>query len=170
MSTSISSINAGSTSASEQLTKKSTLSSTTKSQLEALGISATDGMTEAEAQAKISQAKQEKDAQNQNQSNQGNNSSETEILADAKSLASSMGISVASDADISEILDDIETELEAMLEEAEGNPAMLSQLSSYLSELTSLDDRYDTLQTAQNSMYSAMNMVSTNNKIALGLT
>lgn len=67
-------------------------------------------------------------------------------------------------------MDDIGTELEVMLEHAENNPAILSQLSSYLSELTSLDDSYDALQSSQSSMFSAMNMISTNNKIALGLT
>lgn len=57
MTTSISSVNAGSTAASEVMTKKSTLSSETKAKLEALGITVTDGMTESEAKSKISQAK-----------------------------------------------------------------------------------------------------------------
>lgn len=90
-------------------------------------------------------------------------------MAEAKALASSVGVSVGSNADVSEILDDIGAELEEMLEEAETNLSVLSQLSSYLSQLTSLDDRYETLQNSQSSMYSAMNMISTNNKIALGL-
>lgn len=59
MTTSISSVNAGSTAASEVATKKSTLSSETKAKLEALGITATDGMTESEAKAKIAQAEAE---------------------------------------------------------------------------------------------------------------
>ena len=162
MTTSISSVNAGSTAASEVATKKSTLSSETKAKLEALGITATDGMTESEAKAK-------NNSQNQNNQQQGN-SSASEILSEAKALANSVGVSVSSDADVTEILDDIGAELEEMLEEAENNPAILSQLSSYLSQLTNLDDRYDSLQNSQSSMYSAMNMISTNNKIALGLS
>ncbi len=169
MTTSISSVNAGSTAASEVATKKSSLSNETKAKLEALGISATDGMTESEAKAKIAQAEAEKNSQNQNNQQQGN-SSESEILSEAKALASSVGVSVASDADVTEILDDIGAELEEMLEDAENNPGILSQLSSYLSQLTSLDDRYESLQSSQASMYSAMNMISTNNKIALGLS
>ena len=165
--TSISSVNAGSTAATEVATKKSTLSNSTKNELEALGITATDGMTEAEAQEKIAQAQQEENAENGDE--QQGNSSESEILADAKTLAAQVGIPVASDADVSEILDDIGAELETMLEDADGNPAVLSQLSSYLSQLTNLDDQYETLQSAQSSFYSAMNMVSTNNKITLGL-
>lgn len=168
MSTSISAVNAGSSAASEAVTKKSSLSNSTKNELEALGITATDGMTESEARQKIAEAREEQNAQNGGE--QQGNSSESEILADAKTLAAQVGVSVASDADVSEILDDIGAELEVMLEEAENNPAILSQLSSFLSQLTNLDDQYDSLQGAQSSMYAAMNMVSTNNKIALGLT
>lgn len=168
MSTSISAVGAGSTAASEMITKKCTLSETTKAKLEALGITVTDGMTESEAQAKISQA--EAQQQSQNEGGQQQNSSESEILSQAKSLAAQVGVTVSSDADISEILDDIGAELEVLLEEAQGNPTRLSTLSSYLSELTSLDSQYDSVQSSQQSMYAAMNMVSTNNKIALGLS
>lgn len=169
MTTSITAVNAGSSAASEAVTKKSSLSNDTKAKLEALGITATEGMTESEAQAKIAAAQQENEAGNQEGEQQGN-SSEAEIIADAKTLAAKVGVTVASDADVSEILDDIGAELEVMLEEAENNPAVLSQLSEYLSELTSLDDQYSTIQNSQSEMYAAMNMVSTNNKIALGLT
>ena len=117
MTTSISAVNAGSSSVSEMVVKKSTLSDSTKAQLEALGITATDGMTESEAQAKIAAAKQEQNAQNQGGEEQGN-SSESEMLAEAKSLAASVGVSVSSDADLTEILDDIGAELEVMLEAA----------------------------------------------------
>ena len=168
MTTSISAVSAGTTSAIDTVTKKSTLSDETKAKLAALGITATDDMTESEAQAKIAAKEAENNAQNQT-SDQGN-SSETELLAEAKSLASALGVSVSSDDDVSDILDAIGNELEVMLEDAENNPSRLSQLSSYFSQLTSLTDRYDNLQTAQASMYSAMNMVSTSNKIALGLS
>ena len=114
MTTSISSVNAGSTAASEVMTKKSTLSSETKAKLEALGITVTDGMTESEAQSKISQA----EAQQQSQNGGQQNSSESEILSRAKTLASQVGVTVSSDADISEILDNIAAELETLHEEA----------------------------------------------------
>ena len=65
MTPSISSVSAGSSAASEAITKKSTLSSDTKAKLEALGITVTDGMTEAEAQNKIAAAEAEQNAQNQ---------------------------------------------------------------------------------------------------------
>ena len=168
MTTSISAVSAGTTSAIDTATKKSTLSDETKSKLAALGITATDDMTEAEAQSLIAAKEAENNAQNQT-SDQGN-SSETELLAEAKSLASALGVSVSSDDDVSDILDAIGNELEVMLEDAENNPSRLAQLSSYFTQLSSLTDRYDNLQTAQAGMYSAMNMVSTSNKIALGLS
>ena len=167
MTTSISSVNAGSTAASEVLTKKSSLSNETKAKLEALGIPVTDGMTESEAQSKISQAEAQKQSQN---GGQQQNSSESEILSRAKTLASQVGVTVSSDADISEILDDIGAELETLLEEAEGNPTRLSTLSSYLNELMTLDEQYSSIQSSQQGMYAAMNMVSTSNKISLGLS
>lgn len=167
MSTSISAVSAGSTAASESLVKKCSLSETTKAKLEALGITATDGMTESEAQAKIAQAEAQQQSQN---GDEQQNSSESEIFSRAKTLAAKVGVTVSSDADVSEILDDIGAELEVLLEEAQGNPTRLATLSSYLSELTSLDDQYSSIQSTQNSMYAAMNMVSTNNKIALGLS
>lgn len=169
MTTSISAVNAGSSAASEAVTKKSSLSNDTKARLEALGITATEGMTESEAQAKIAAAEQRDNVQNEGGEQQGN-SSEAEIMADVKSLAAKVGVSVASDEDVADILDDIAAELEVMLEEAENNPSVLAQLSTYLSELTSLDDQYQSIQNSQVGMYSAMNMISTNNKIALGLT
>lgn len=168
MTTSISAVSAGTTSAIDTATKKSTLSDETKAKLAALGITATEDMTEAEAQSLIAAKEAENNAQNQT-SDQGN-SSESEILAEAKSLASALGIAVSTDDDVSDILDAIGSELEVMLEDAENNPSRLAQLSSYFTQLSSLTDRYDNLQTAQAGMYSAMNMVSTSNKIALGLS
>lgn len=168
MTTSINSINAGGNAASETVTKKqSQLSDSTKKELEALGIPATDGMTEAEAQQKITQAKQEKQQQNGQQ--QGY-SSEFEIKADAKSLAEELGISVSDDADISDILNEIGTEIEALLDTAENNPSVLSKVCDYFNKLSNLDVEYDNMVALQSNYENAMNMIAENNKIALGLS
>lgn len=169
MTTSINSVNAGSTAASEATVKTNSLSDSTKRELEALGITASDGMTESQARQKINAAKNEKGADTGVDQQGGSDASETEILADAKTLAAAVGVSVSSNADVSEILDDISTELELMLEEAENNPGMLSIISNYLSELTNLDEQYDNLQSFKTNMYSSMEMTATNNKLALGL-
>lgn len=134
--------------------------------MEALGITATDDMTESEALSLISAAMQEKQSSSDQQ--EGRNDSESQILSEAKALASSVGVSISSD-DTTEILNAIGNELETLLEDAENNPSILPQLSSYLSQLSSLDSRYDTLLDSQESIYSAMNMISTNNKVSHGL-
>ncbi|MGN0031031.1 MAG: hypothetical protein ACI37Q_03655 [Candidatus Gastranaerophilaceae bacterium] len=163
MTTSVSSVNAGATAASESSVKKSSLSDSTKSKLAQLGIEETQGMTESEAQSKIRKAEREKQAREQREDY--DNASEGEIRTEAKSLATAVGVSLSDDDDISEMLNAIGDKLESQLEEAENNPAVLSQLSVYLSKLKSLDNRYDSIS----NMYSAMNMISTNNKIMHGL-
>lgn len=169
MTTSVSSVSSQTTQAAAAQTtqKKSDLSESTKRQLEALGIPVTDGMTEAQAQTKIQEAQRQEAAENGD--NEGQNLSETEVLADAKSLAARVGVSYEEDESVTEILDKISEELDAMIDEAGENPQEINTILEYYRELTSLDDQYDSIQTTQNSMYAAMNMVSTNNKIALGL-
>lgn len=164
--TSISSVNAGTTqaNAASTTTQKSTLSESTKSKLQALGIPVTDDMTEAEATLLIQQKQEQENGNNSEQS-----SSEAEILSEAKTLASALGVSVSDDADITTILDDIGAELEEMLESAENNPAILSTVSSYLSQLTSLDEQNDNIQSAREGFYAAMNVIAENKKMALGL-
>lgn len=169
MTTSVSSVSSQTTQAAAAQTtqKKSDLSESTKRQLEALGIPVTDGMTEAQAQTKIQEAQRQEAAENGD--NEGQNLSETEVLADAKSLATRVGVSYEDDESVTEILDKISEELDTMIDEAGENPQEINTILEYYRELKSLDDQYDSIQSAQNSMYAAMNMVSTNNKIALGL-
>jgi hypothetical protein len=168
MTSSISSVSTASAATTQSTTtKKSNLSQATKFKLEALGIQETDGMTEAQAQAQINQAQQQQGTQDNQSGSQ--NSSESEILSEAKSLAALVGVSVSDDADVSEILADISTEIEGMLEGAENNPAILSTVSSYISQLTALDDQYENLQAARDNVFNSMEMVSTSNKISLGL-
>ena len=168
--TTISSISSSSSALSTTVSKQcSQLSDSTKAQLEALGITVTDGMTEAEAKQKIAEVQAQRQAQNQPQNQGGQSSSQSEILSDAKSLAAQVGVSVSSDADVSEILDDIGAKLESMIQEAQGDQNKLSQISSYFSQLQSLDEQNDYIQSSQNNLYAVMNMVSTSNKIALGL-
>lgn len=168
--TTISSISSSSSALSTTVSKQcSQLSDSTKAQLEALGITVTDGMTEAQAKQKIAEVQAQRQAQNQPQNQGGQSSSQSEILSDAKSLAAQVGVSVSSDADVSEILDDIGAKLESMIQEAQGDQNKLSQISSYFSQLQSLDEQNDSIQSSQNNLYAVMNMVSTSNKIALGL-
>ena len=166
MTTSIKSVNTQETQASALGTtaeETEELSESTKMQLEALGITVTEGMTEAQAQEKIEQAKRQKAQQ------AGTPASETEVTADIKNLASAIGISYEDTTDPQEILTRIAEELEAQIDEAAENPQELNNLMRYYRELTSLDAEYDDIQKGQAKIYSALNMISESNKKAFGL-
>lgn len=140
------------------------LSESTKRQLEALGITITDGMTESEAQEKIEEAKKEK-----GQAAAAAPASETEVTADIKNLATAIGLSYDDATDPQEILTQIAEELEAQIDEAAENPQELNNLMKYYRELSSLDAEYDDIQKGQAKIYVALNMISESNKKALGL-
>ena len=146
--------------------KTSTVSDSTKRTLEAMGITVTAGMTEAQAQAKIAEAQARKDTNNgENQQSE----SEAEIMADAKTLASAVGVTVSNSDDLSEVLDNIGEKLEQMIDESQNNPGVLSMLTSYYEELASLDEQYDELTSIQSGIFGAMEQTATSNKLALGL-
>lgn len=147
-------------------TKTSQLSDSTKRTLEAMGITATDDMTESQAKAKIAEAQAENNAGG---AGAGQENSEQEILADAKTLAAAIGVPVSLSDDLSEILDNIGEKIEQMINESEGNPAVLSKLNSYYRELVNLDDEYESLSSLQSGIFGAMEQTATSNKLALGL-
>lgn len=140
------------------------LSTATKKELEALGIPVTEGMTEAEAQEKIQEAKLQKQAA------VGEDApSEAEIMTDVKTLASQIGVVYSDSDDTEEILANIADELEAQIDEAENNPNELSTLMGYFNKLKDLDTVFDEMQSVQETIYAAMDMVAAKNKKEHGL-
>ena len=145
-------------------TSESELSATTKKELEALGIPAEEGMTEAQAQTKIREARAE---QAQRQGFSGTRMAE--VTSDIKSLAATLGLSIEDDESVEDILVEISEELEAQIDEAEGNPQELSALMGYFRKLSALDVEYTTIQQGQAKLFNAMEMISQTNKQELGL-
>ena len=162
--TSISSIN--SASAFMGACKTEELSSSTKQKLEALGIDPTTVTSEAQAQSLIAQAEAAKHQQNSGQQ-QGGNSSEQELLSEAKDLASKVGATVSSNDTLDDIIDNIAEEIQIMLNS--GDRSEISQAQGYQAQLESISDRADSIQTTQQNIFNAMDMVSISNKYALGL-
>ncbi len=162
--TSISSI--GSAAASLSTHKIEELSSSTKQKLEALGIDPTTVTSEAQAQSLIAQAEATKHQQNSGQQ-QGGNSSEQELLSEAKDLASKVGAAVSSNDTLDDIIDNIAEEIQIMLNS--GDQSQISQAQGYQAQLAEISDRADSIQTTQQNIFNAMNMVSISNKYALGL-
>ena len=148
--------------------QNNTLSAATKQKLEALGIDPSSVTSEAQAQALISQAEATQHQQNANsENNGGGNSSEQELMSEAKSLATAVGASVSSDDTLDDIINNIDTKIQAMLNSGDENQFKLAQ--GYQSQLASLSERADTVTSTQNNIFNAMNMVSVSNKYALGL-
>ena len=135
------------------------LSSLTKLKLEALGIDPTTVTSEAQAQSLIAQAEATKHQNNSGQQG-GGNSSEQELLSEAKTLASAVGVSVSSNDSLDDIIDNISAEIQVMLNS--GDQSKISAAQGY-------QDRVDSVQNTQQNIFNAMDMISLSNKYALGL-
>ena len=161
--TQINSINAADTQTAAlgvQAEEEDELSTSTKKELEALGIPVTEGMTESQAQQKIQEARLQKQAEAGIQPDV----SEAELMADVKTLAGNIGVAYSESDDTEEILINIANELEAQIDEAENNPQELSTLMGYFNQLKNLDTVFEEMQSVQTAIYAAMDMVATKNK------
>ena len=147
--------------------KTEELSSTTKLKLEALGIDPSTVTTEAQAQTLIAQAEAAKHQNNAGQQQQGGNSSEQELLSEAKNLATEVGVTVSSSDSLDDIIDNISKEIQVMLNS--GDQSKVSSAQSYQAQLASISGRAETIQSTQQNIFNAMDMISVSNKYALGL-
>lgn len=147
--------------------KTEELSSTTKLKLEALGIDPSTVTTEAQAQTLIAQAEAAKQQNNAGQQQQGGNSSEQELLSEAKNLATEVGVTVSSNDSLDDIIDNISKEIQVMLNS--GDQSKISSAQSYQAQLASISGRAEAIQSTQQNIFNAMDMISVSNKYALGL-
>ena len=147
--------------------KTEELSSTTKLKLEALGIDPSTVTTEAQAQTLIAQAEAAKQQNNAGQQQQGGNSSEQELLSEAKNLATEVGVTVSSNDSLDDIIDNISKEIQVMLNS--GDQSKVSSAQSYQAQLASISGRAETIQSTQQNLFTAMDMISVSNTYALGL-
>ena len=143
-----------------QAEEEDELSTSTKKELEALGIPVTERMTESQAQQKIQEARLQKQAEAGIQPDV----SEAELMADVKTLAGNIGVAYSESDDTEEILINIANELEAQIDEAENNPQELSTLMGYFNQLKNLDTVFEEMQSVQTAIYAAMDMVAAKNK------
>lgn len=147
--------------------KTEELSSTTKLKLEALGIDPSTVTTEAQAQTLIAQAEAAKQQNNAGQQQQGGNSSEQELLSEAKNLATEVGVTVSSNDSLDDIVDNISKEIQVMLNS--GDQSKISSAQNYQAQLASISGRAEAIQSTQQNIFNAMDMISVSNKYALGL-
>lgn len=153
--------------------KQSNISSSTKVKLESLGVNISTVSSESEAQELINKLKAAKagttqQAQEIKQDEANTTStSEAETLSSAKSLASSMGLVVASEATAEDIINQISTRIRQLA--TSSSQAEREMAQAYQTQLNSIATQYQSLQSNQTNMYSAMNMMSINNKYSLNL-
>lgn len=152
--------------------KQNNISSSTKVKLESLGVNISTVSSESEAQdlinklkaAKVGTAQQTQEAKKEESTT---STSEAETLSSAKSLASSMGLVVASDATAEDIINQISTKIRQLA--TSSSQAEREMAQAYQTQLNSIATQYQSLQNNQTNMYSAMNMMSINNKYSLNL-
>ena len=98
----------------------------------------------------------------------GGLSGEAEVTSDIKTLAVTIGLTIEDDSSAEDILEEIAEELEAQIDEAEGNPQELSTLMGYFRQLSKLDAEYTVIQEGQAKLFNAMELVSRANKQNMG--
>ena len=165
--TSISSVSNMQTAAISSYKTETELSSSTKLKLEALEIDPSTVTSEAQAQTLIAQAEAAKHQNNAGQQQQGGNSSEQELLSEAKNLASQVGVTVSSNDSLDTIIDNISKEIQVMLNS--GDKSKMATAQGFQTQLASISGRAESIQSTQQNIFNAMDMISASNKYALGL-
>ena len=151
--------------------KQSNISSSTKVKLESLGINISTVSSESEAQSLIDKLKAAKAGGQkqveQKQESVSSSSSEADTLADAKSLANKMGLVLNNDTSLDEVLNQISVKIREL--STSENPSERQMAQAYQAQLSTISNSYNSIQSSQQNMYSAMNMMSINNKYSLNL-
>lgn len=142
------------------------LTSATKSKLEALGVDTTNITTEAEGQIALKSAQAKQKAA---QHSQASNSSEDSIKSEAKSLASSIGVSVADNDSTDTILSNIASKLTEMKADAGEDETKLAEVQQYEQQYEAISGNYTAMQASQAQLAASMNGLATYNKAELGL-
>ena len=148
------------------------LSEATKAKLIALGIDPSTVSSEAEAQALISQveamSKTDK-ARPQTNGTQQTTSSEQELMQKARELAEKVGVSLSQNDTLDDMCKKISDKIEQLSAACANDTAKMQVLKDYGAQLSDINSKYRTVQSTQEAIFAAMNMVSWNNQIALKL-
>ena len=153
------------------------ISSTTKSRLESLGIDPSLATSETQAQALIAKRELEKcfeeytAIQNAKQAEpeEQKNSTETDLIAEAKNLAEQLGTPVENGATFDEITALISNAIQDMIDRAQGDPVAMGVAQHYQALLAEITDDYNSVTSSTSGLYSAMSMQANNTKYMLGL-
>lgn len=152
------------------------LSSSTKRQLEALGIDPSTVTSESQALSLIKTKQSDKKFEDAmvskteaSQASESQESSETQMIAEAKTLAEQLGVSLNSDATFDEITAAINDAIQKLIDKSGNDPQALQRAQSYMTQLSELNNRYSSTMSSTNNMYAAINNQAANTKYMLGL-
>lgn len=144
------------------------LSDETKRKLESLGIDPSTVTSESQAQILIAAAVQKvSQTTNESSSQMTCTTSETELIARAKTLASKINISTSGSDSLENLIDKITSKLESLSAQIEGNDT--SKINDYENELTSIKNEYSQISESQNTLISAMNITANMNKLMMSI-
>lgn len=146
------------------------MSEETKAKLTALGIDPSTVSSESEAQSIIAQAETISQMSEQSNEQASSSGSEQDLISKAQELADKAGVSVSQTDSLDEMCAKISAKIENLTEQCGTDAAKLSTIQGYSQELANINARYAQVQTNQQSMFAAMNMISVSNKYALGLS
>lgn len=153
------------------------ISASTKRKLESLGIDPTLVSSESQALSLIAKRQSEKSfeqyAVEQNnvepEQTQPNNSTETDLIAQAKNLAEELGLSVESGATFEEITALISNAIQELVNKSNNDPLALQRAQQYQVLLSNLTNEYSSASSSTSELYSAMAFQANNTRYLLGL-
>lgn len=88
-------------------------------------------------------------------------------MSEAKKLASTVGVTVSTNDTLTDIIDNISAGIQVMLNSQD--KSKISAAQGYQSQLAGISDRADSIQTTQQNIFNAMDMISLSNKYILDL-
>lgn len=153
------------------------ISASTRRKLESLGIDPALVTSESQALSMIAARQSEKSfeqyANYQTDStaktSSGQNSSESDLIAEAKSLAEQLGVSVDNDLTFEDITAEISQAIADLVNKASNNPVLLQQAQQYQVQLSQLTSQYNSVTSSTSGWYSALDYQVNNTRFLLGL-
>ncbi|MBD5402172.1 hypothetical protein HDR58_05165 [bacterium] len=143
---------------------QSNLSEETKKKLRELGIDPSTVSSEAQAKALIASILQKLAVQQtvNNTSSKNVCTGELEVLNRAKDLAIKMGVSISNSTGTKEIIDKLTAALNSQTQKTKDG-------KEFENELNSIKNDYESLTKNQSTIFTAMNITASLNKLKLGL-
>ena len=153
------------------------ISASTRRKLESLGIDPALVTSESQALSMIAARQSEKSFEqyavyktdNNTDTQNQTNTSESDLIAEAKSLAEQLGVSIDNDFTFEEITAEISQAISDLINKSANDPIALQRAQQYQVQLSQLTDEFNSVSSSTTDLYSAMNFQANNTRFMLGL-